>query len=59
MRCTQTGAITGYNSAFQQILLKCTDVSTLEALNRYIKGLKNEPRAWVQMQGVATLDLIM
>ena len=52
VHCTQMGAVTGYNSAFQWILLKCTDVSTSEALNRYIEGLKNEPRVWVQMQGL-------
>ena len=50
------GAVTGYNSAFRQALLKCTDVSTIEALNKYIEGLKIEPKAWVQMQGATTLD---
>ena len=59
MHCTQTGAVTGYNSAFQQVLLKCTDVSATEVLNRYIEGLKIKPRAWVQMQGVITVDLAM
>ena len=59
MRCTQTGAVTGYNSAFQRVLLKFTDISTTEALNRYIKGLKIEPRAWAQMQGIITLDFAM
>ena len=53
------GAITGNNSKFRRILLKCADVSTSEVLNRYNEGLKNEPRAWVQMQGVSTLDLAM
>ena len=53
------GAVTGYNSLFQQILLKYTDISASEVLNRYIEGLKNEPRAWVQMQGITTLDLAM
>ena len=53
------GAVTGYNSAFQYIMLKCADVSASEALNRYIEGFKHEPRAWVQMQGIATLDLAM
>ena len=40
-------------------MLKCIDFSALEALNRYIEGLKNKPRAWVQMQGIETLDLAM
>ena len=53
------GAVTGYNSAFQQLLLKCADVSATEVLNRYIEGMKIEPRAWVQMQGITTLDLAM
>ena len=53
------GAVTGYNSAFQRVLLKCTDISTTEVLNRYIEGLKIEPRAWVQMQGITTLDFAM
>ena len=43
------GTVTGYNSAFQYILLKCADVSTSKVLNRYFEGLKSEPRAWVQM----------
>ena len=51
------GTATGYHSAFQQVLLKYADVSATEALNRYIEGLKIEPRAWVQMQGATTLDL--
>ena len=51
--------VTGYNSTFRQILLKCADVSASEVLNRYIEGLKNEPRAWVQMQGISTLDSAM
>ena len=37
----------------------CAVFSTSEALNRYIEGFKSEPRAWVQMQGVSTLDLAM
>ena len=53
------GAITAYNSTFHQILLKYADVSASEVLIRYIEGLKNEPRAWVQMQGVTTLYLAM
>ena len=53
------GAVTGYNSIFQYLLLKCADVSASEALNRYIEGLKHEPRAWVQMQSTATLDSAM
>ena len=32
-------------------------LAATEVLNRYIEGLKIEPRAWVQMQGVTTLDL--
>ena len=59
MHCTQMGVVTKYNSIFQWILLKCTDISTLEALNRYIEGLKSKPRAWVQMQGISTLNLAM
>ena len=59
MYCTKMGIITGYNSAFLQILLKYADISPLKALNRYTEGLKNEPRAWVQMQGISTLDLAM
>ena len=59
MHCTQMGAVTGYNCAFQCILLKYADISTSEVLNRYIKGLKNEPRAWVQMHGILILDLAM
>ena len=56
VHCTQMGAVTGYNSAFRYILLRCTDLSVSEVLNRYIEGLKHHPRAWVQMQGNA-LDL--
>ena len=59
VHCTQMGAVTEYNSAFWRVLLKCTDFSATEALNRYIEGLKIEPRAWVQMQGIITLDLAM
>ena len=39
--------------------MKSTDVSATEAPNRYIEGLKIEPRAWAQMQGATTLDLAM
>ena len=59
MHCMQMGAVTGYNSIFQHILLKCTDISTSEALNRYIEDIKSEPRAWVQMQGILLLDSAM
>ena len=57
MRCTQMGAVTGYNRTFRQILLKFTDITASEILNRYIEGLKYEPRAWVQIQGISKLDL--
>ena len=58
MHCTQMGTVTEYNSAFERVLLKCTDVGTTEVLKRYIEGLI-EPRAWVQMQGVSSLDSAM
>ena len=45
----------GYTTAFRRCLLQCPTVTKDEALHRYIRGLRNAPRKWVQMRSPATL----
>ena len=47
-QCMQTGSVEAYTTAFRT-LLECTDVDDSEAIQRYISGLKTEPRNWVRM----------
>ena len=35
----QTGGVQGYTAAFWRAVVKCTDVSTAEELDRYTHGL--------------------
>ena len=54
-RCVQTGAVSGYSTAYRKCLVRCADVSPRESLWRYVAGLRNEPRAWVRMHNPSTL----
>ena len=48
-QCVQTGSVEAYTTAFCTRLLGCTDVDNSEAVQRFISGLKTEPRNWVRM----------
>ena len=51
----QRGSVLGYTTAFLRCLLQCPTVTEDKALHRYIRGLRDAPRKWVQMQSPATL----
>ena len=48
-QCVQTGSVESYTTAFRTRLLECTDVDDSEVVQRFISGLKTEPRNWVRM----------
>ena len=45
----QMGSVESYTMVFCTRLLECTDVNDSEAVQRFISGLKMEPRNWVRM----------
>ena len=48
-QCMQMGSVEAYTTAFRTRLLECTDADDSEAVQRFISGLKMEPRNWVCM----------
>ena len=48
-QCMQMGSVEAYTTTFHTRLLECTNVDDSKAVQRFISGLKMEPRNWVRI----------
>ena len=54
-QCQQTGSVIDDTAAFRARLLECSNVSDVEALDRYVAGLKPTTQDWVLIHDPTTM----
>jgi hypothetical protein len=55
----QTGSVIQYTREFRAIILRISDISEAEARDKYVRGLKKEPRKEVLLRNPRTLDEVI